>query len=30
VIGVGVEDELGVRQVLLQDERVHRVDDHVL
>ena len=30
VIGVGIEDELGVRQVLLQDERVHGVDDHVL
>ena len=30
VICVGIEDEFGVRQVLLQDERVHRVDDHVL
>src|ERR1700726_1197785 len=30
VIGVGIEDKLGVRQVLLQDERVHGVDDHVL
>ncbi len=30
VIGVGVEDELGVRQVLLQDERVHGVDDDVV
>ena len=30
VICVGIEDELGVRQVLLQDERVHGVDDHVL
>jgi len=29
VIAVGLEDELGVRQVLLQDERVHGVDDHV-
>src|SRR6266478_2151235 len=30
VICVGIEDKLGVRQVLLQDERVHGVDDHVL
>src|SRR5216683_2938290 len=30
VICVGIEDELGVRQVLLQDERIHGVDDHVL
>jgi hypothetical protein len=30
VICVGIEDELGVRQLLLQDERVHGVDDHVL
>ena len=29
VIGVG-DNELRVRQVLLQDERVHRVDDHVV
>src|ERR1700730_7496552 len=30
VIGGGIKDELGIRQVLLQDERVHGVDDHVL
>jgi hypothetical protein len=30
VIGVGIKDKLGVRQVLLQDVRVHGVDDHVL
>jgi hypothetical protein len=30
VICVGIKDELGVRQVLLQDERVHGVNDHVL
>src|SRR5258705_4992799 len=30
VAGVGVEDQLGVGDVLLQDERVHGVDDHVL
>jgi hypothetical protein len=30
VIGIGVEDELRVREVLLQDERVHRVDDDVV
>src|SRR5271166_123945 len=29
VVGFGVKDELRVREVLLQDERVHRVDDHV-
>jgi hypothetical protein len=29
VIGVGIEDQLGVRDVLLQDERIHRVDDHI-
>jgi hypothetical protein len=30
VIGVGIEDKLGIGQVLLQDERVHGIDDHVL
>jgi hypothetical protein len=30
VIGVGIKDKLCVRQVLLQDERVHGIDDHVL
>src|ERR1700722_5622155 len=30
VICVGIEDELGVRQLLLQDQRVYGVDDHVL
>ncbi len=30
VICVGIEDELGVRQVLLQDERIHIVNNHVL
>src|ERR1700751_3476611 len=29
VIGVGIEDKLRVRQVLLQYERVHGVDDNV-
>ena len=29
VCGVGVNDQLRVRQVLLQDERVHRVDDDI-
>jgi hypothetical protein len=29
VVGVGVENELRVWNVLLQDERIHRVDDHV-
>jgi len=29
VRGVGVNDQLRVRQVLLQDERVHRVDDDI-
>src|SRR6266851_7778005 len=30
VIGIRIEDELRVRQVLLQDERVYGVDDHVI
>jgi len=30
VIAVGVQNELRVRQVLLQDEGVHRIDDHVV
>ena len=30
MIGVGEEDELGIRKVLLQDERVYGVDDHVI
>ena len=30
VIGVGVQNELRVRQVLLEDERVHRINDHVV
>ena len=29
VVGVGVENELRVWNVLLQDERIHRADDHV-
>src|SRR5579859_1964517 len=29
VIGVRIEDELGVGQILLKNERVHGVDDHV-
>jgi hypothetical protein len=30
VRGIRVNDQLGIRQVLLQDERVHRVDDDVI
>jgi hypothetical protein len=30
MIAVGVQNELRVRQVLLQDERVHRIDEHVV
>src|SRR5882762_2618431 len=30
VIGVGVDDQLRVRDVLLHDERVHRGHDHVI
>src|SRR5258708_20157115 len=30
VICVGIEDELGVREVLVEDERIHRVNNHVL
>src|ERR1700726_4383075 len=30
VIGVGVYDQLRIRHVLLHDERVHRVDEHVV
>src|SRR5579864_4744276 len=30
VSGVWIEDELGVRQVLRQDKRVHGRDDHVM
>ena len=30
VIGVGVDDQLGIRQVLLHDERVHRGYAHVV
>ena len=30
VIGVRVEDQLGVGDVLLEDARVDRVDDHVV
>ena len=29
VVGVGVENELRVWNLPLQDERIHRVDDHV-
>jgi hypothetical protein len=30
MIAVGVQNELCVRQVLLEDERVHRINDHVV
>src|ERR1700722_11285552 len=30
MIAVGVQDELRVQQVLLQYERVHRIDEHVV
>src|SRR6266404_7042243 len=30
MIAVGVQNELRVRQVLLQDERVRRIDEHVV
>ena len=30
VIGVGVDDQLRIRDVLLHDERVHRGHDHVV
>src|SRR5258708_38995425 len=30
MIAVGVQNELRVRQVLLQYERVHRIDEHVV
>ena len=30
MIAVGVQNELCVRQVLLEDERVHRTNDHVV
>ena len=30
VIGVGVDDQLRIRHVLLHDERVHRINDHVV
>ena len=30
VIGVGVDDQLRIRHVLLHDERVHRGHDHVV
>src|ERR1700674_3533508 len=30
MITVGVQNELRVRQVLLEDERVHRVDEHIV
>src|SRR5258707_8248249 len=30
MIAVGVENELRIRQVLLEDERVHRINDHVV
>jgi len=30
VIGVRVEDQLGIGDVLLEDVRVDRVDDHVV
>ena len=29
MIAIGVQNELRVRQVLLEDERVHRINDHV-
>src|SRR5260370_12002222 len=30
VIGVGVDDQLRIRHVLLHDERVHRGHDHIV
>jgi hypothetical protein len=30
MIAVGVQNELRVRPVLLEDERVHRINDHVV
>src|SRR5258708_16083126 len=30
MIAVGVQNELRVRQVLLEEERVHRIDDYVV
>jgi hypothetical protein len=30
MIAVGVQNELRFRQVLLEDERVHRINDHVV
>ena len=30
VIGVGIDDQLRIRHVLLHDERVHRRHDHVV
>src|SRR3984893_13015225 len=30
MIAVGVENELRIRQVLLEDERIHRINDHVV
>src|SRR6266852_2456535 len=30
MVGVGIDDQLRVRDVLLQDERVDRVDDQIL
>jgi hypothetical protein len=30
VIGVGVQDQLGAGDVLLQDEGIHRVDEHIV
>ena len=29
MVGVGIDDQLSVREVLLQDERVDRIDDQV-
>ena len=30
MIAVGIENELRIRQVLLEDERIHRINDHVV
>jgi hypothetical protein len=30
MIAVGIQNELRVRQVLLKDERVHGIDEHVV
>ncbi len=30
MIAVGIQNELRVRQVLLEDERINRIDEHVV